>query len=58
MTPIKHENVTKMAEYFEDGVRAFIVMKFAPGGDLSRAPYFQMSEARVADIFKQEANAL
>lgn len=47
-----------MMGYFEDGVRTFMVLEFAPGGDLSSIPLSEMSEARVAYLLKEMAKAV
>lgn len=58
MTPTRHENVLRMDGYFENGVQAFIVLEFAPGGDLSTLPRSEMSDTRISSVLKQLADGL
>lgn len=58
MTPTRHENILSMIGHFEHGVRVFIVLEFAPGGDLSTTPRLEMTDARIASILKQLADGL
>ena len=61
-THLQHPNVLKMYGYFYDEVKIYLILEYAPGGemykDLVKQPKRRYEEARAADYVRQLTTAL
>lgn len=61
-THLEHPNVLKMYGYFYDEVKIYLILEYAPGGemykDLVKQPKRRYEEARAADYVRQLTSAL
>lgn len=59
---LKHKNIIRLFGYFQDETRLFMIIEYAPGGDLrtlmQKQPGGHFSEARAASYTKQIAEGL
>merc|ERR1712125_218556 len=59
---LRHRNVIRLHSYFHDKSRVYLVLEYAPGGELftalKKSPGGRFSEKRASEVIRQLASAL